>query len=95
VRADIENPDGALKPAMFASFRMTTTMAPAVPQLGVVYEGHSARVWLAHDNQTIELRSVEIGRIQDGMAEILDGVKAGDKIVTGGARLADRAAAGD
>jgi membrane fusion protein, heavy metal efflux system len=98
VRADVENPDGALKPMMFANFTITTgkdSVAPGVPQIGVVYEGASARVWLAHDDQTLEVRRVKVGRVQDGMVEILDGVKAGDKVVTSGALFIDRAAATD
>src|ERR1700720_2409903 len=42
VRADVENPDGALKPGMFADFSIITgeaETAPAVPQRAIVYEG--------------------------------------------------------
>jgi membrane fusion protein, heavy metal efflux system len=98
VRADVENPDGALKPMMFASFSITTgqdSVAPAVPQIGVVYEGNTARVWLAHDDQTLQVQPVKTGRTQNGMVEILDGVKAGDKVVTSGALFIDRAVATD
>jgi cobalt-zinc-cadmium efflux system membrane fusion protein len=98
VRADVENPDGALKPMMFANFAITTgndATAPAVPQTAIVYEGDMVRVWLAHDGGTVESRTVRIGRIQDGMIEILDGLSAGDKIVTSGALFIDRTAATD
>jgi len=98
VRADVENPDGALKPMMFAAFSITTgtdRTAPAVPQMAVVYEGDTARIWLAHDDKTVESRTVHVGRSQDGLVEILDGVAAGDKIVTSGALFIDRAAATD
>jgi membrane fusion protein, heavy metal efflux system len=98
LRVDVENPDGALKPMMFTNLSITTgkrSLAPAVPQIGVVYEGHSARVWLARGDQTLELRPVKIGRVQNGMVEIVDGVKTGDKVVTGGAQLIDRRVATD
>ena len=98
VRAAVENPDGALKPMMFANFSITTgqdSVAPAVPQIGVVYEGDSARVWLAHDDQTLRVQPVKVGRVQNGMVEILDGVKAGDKVVTSGALFIDRAVSTD
>ena len=45
VRADVENPDGALKPGMFANFSIITgdpETAPAVPQSAIVYEGDTA-----------------------------------------------------
>ncbi|MBV9861977.1 MAG: efflux RND transporter periplasmic adaptor subunit [Alphaproteobacteria bacterium] len=97
VRADVENPDGALKPMMFASFRIITgeaLQAPAVPQSALVYEGDTARVWVVGDDGAIASRSVRIGRISDGMVEILAGVSAGEKIVTGGTLFIDRAANG-
>jgi membrane fusion protein, heavy metal efflux system len=95
VRADVENADGALKPMMFASFSITTSnavSAPGVPQSAVVYEGDTARIWLARDNGTIESRQIRIGRVEDGMVEILDGASLGDKAVTSGALFIDRAA---
>jgi membrane fusion protein, heavy metal efflux system len=98
VRADVENPDGALKPMMFANFSITTgtdRTAPAVPQIAVVYEGDTARVWLAHDDGTVQSRQIKVGRVQDGLVEVLDGVVAGDKIVTSGALFIDRAAVTD
>jgi cobalt-zinc-cadmium efflux system membrane fusion protein len=98
VRADVENPDGALKPMMFASFSITTgkdATAPGAPESAIVYEGDGARVWLAHDDGTVESRSVRVGRVQGDMVEILEGLTAGDKIVTSGALFIDRAAATD
>ncbi len=98
VRADVENPDGALKPMMFANFSITTgkdSTAPAVPEAAVVYEGDTVRVWLAKDDNTLAIREVRIGRIQDGMVEILSGLSPGDKVVTSGALFIDRAAATD
>jgi cobalt-zinc-cadmium efflux system membrane fusion protein len=83
---------------MFANFSITTgndATAPAVPQSAVVYEGDAARVWLAHDDGTLESRSIRVGRVEDGMVEILDGVVAGDKLVTSGALFIDRAATSD
>ena len=60
VRADVENPDGALKPGMFANFSIITgeaQTAPAVPQSAIVYEGDTAHVWVAGDDGTIALDS--------------------------------------
>jgi cobalt-zinc-cadmium efflux system membrane fusion protein len=95
VRADVENPDGELKPGMFARFSIITgeaTTAPAVPQRAVVYEGDTARVWVAGEDGTIAARSVRVGQITDGMVEVLAGLSAGEKIVTSGALFIDRAA---
>jgi cobalt-zinc-cadmium efflux system membrane fusion protein len=98
VRADVENPDGALKPGMFASFSIitgSTTTAPAVPQSAIVYEGDATRVWVAGDDGTIAARSIRIGQIANGMVEVLDGLSQGEKVVTSGALFIDRAASGD
>jgi cobalt-zinc-cadmium efflux system membrane fusion protein len=94
VRADVENPDGALKPMMFANFAIITgaaATAPAVPQNAIVYEGDTARVWVARDDGTISSRAVSTGRTEGGMVEITDGLSPGEKVVTAGALFIDRA----
>jgi cobalt-zinc-cadmium efflux system membrane fusion protein len=98
VRADVENSDGELKPGMFANFSIITgkaTTAPAVPQNAIVYEGDMARVWVAGEDGTIAARSVRVGQIADGMVGILEGLSAGEKVVTRGALFIDRAASND
>jgi cobalt-zinc-cadmium efflux system membrane fusion protein len=98
VRADVENPDGALKPGMFANFSIITgeaQTASAVPQSAIVYEGDTARVWVAGDDGTIAVRSVRTGPSLDGMVEILAGLSPGEKIVTSGALFIDRAVSSD
>ena len=99
VRAEVENPDGALKPEMFARFRIITgadVSSPAVPESAIVYEGEDTHVWLANDKaKTLEIRQFKAGRIRDGMVEVLDGLKPGDLIVTSGAVFIDRAVTGD
>jgi cobalt-zinc-cadmium efflux system membrane fusion protein len=98
VRADVENSAGELKPGMFANFSIITgeaATAPAVPQSAIVYEGNTARVWVAEDGGTIAARSIRSGRIADGMVEILAGVSPGEKVVTSGALFIDRAASSD
>jgi len=95
VRADVENPDRELKPGMFANFSIITgeaATAPAVPQQAIVYEGETARVWVAGEDGTIAARSVRVGQLADGMVEILGGLTEGEKVVTSGALFIDRAA---
>ena len=95
VRADVENPDGELKPGMFARFSIITgeaATAPAVPQQAIVYEGDTAHVWVAGPDGTVAARSVRVGQTADGMVEILGGLSVGEKVVTSGALFIDRAA---
>src|SRR6202171_1879305 len=87
VRADVENPDGALKPGMFVNFSIITgeaATAAAVPQEAIVYEGDRARVWVAGEGDTLALREIRIRRFSDGMVEVRAGLSAGEKVVTSG-----------
>jgi cobalt-zinc-cadmium efflux system membrane fusion protein len=98
VRAEVENPDGALKPEMFASFSIVTgteSASPAVPQEAVVYEGDTARVWVVQPDGSIGSREIRIGRTSNGMLEVVAGLKAGEKVVTSGTLFVDRAAKRD
>lgn len=98
VRADVENPDGALKPGMFANFDIITgeaSTAPAVPQEAIVYEGERARVWVAGDGDTLALREIRTGRTSGGMVEVRAGLSAGENVVTSGTVFIDRAARAD
>jgi membrane fusion protein, heavy metal efflux system len=98
VRAAITNPDGALKPEMFASFSLTTggeSTAVGVPADAVIYEGDTARVWVAKSGGLLELRQIRTGETQNGLVEVTSGLSASDRVVTGGALFIDRAAKGD
>lgn len=95
VRAEIANLDGALKPEMFASFRILTseaTESPSVPEMAVVYEGDSAHVWVLAAEGVLNYRSIRTGRTDDGLVEVLDGLKPGDQVVTKGALFIDQVA---
>jgi cobalt-zinc-cadmium efflux system membrane fusion protein len=98
VRAEVDNSDGTLKPQMFASFMIITgadSVSPAVPEDAVVYEGDKARVWVARQDMSLELRSVNPGRTAHGMVQVLGGLHAGESVVTSGSVFIDRAAASD
>lgn len=95
VRATLENPDGKLKPGMFANFSIVTsaaTRSPAVPEESVVREGDEARVWVLEGARRIGLRRIRTGRVHDGMVEVLGGLKPGEQVVTRGSLFIDRAA---
>jgi cobalt-zinc-cadmium efflux system membrane fusion protein len=95
VRAEIDNRDGALKPDMFANFRILTSDAsdaPAVPESAIVYEGDAAHVWVLAGDDLLAYRAIRVGRNNDGLVEVLDGLKAGERIVTKGGLFIDQAA---
>jgi cobalt-zinc-cadmium efflux system membrane fusion protein len=94
VRAEIANPDGVLKPSMFASFSLITageTSAVGVPVEAVIYEGDTARVWVARSAGLLELRNISTGQSQNGMVEATSGLAPGDRVVTNGSLFIDRA----
>ena len=96
VRAEIGNRDGALKPEMFANFRILTSEAsesPAVPQSAVVYEGAAAHVWVVAADGLLSLRNIRTGRSNGGLIEVLEGLKPGENVVTKGGLFIDQAAA--
>jgi cobalt-zinc-cadmium efflux system membrane fusion protein len=95
VRAEVDNADGALKPQMFASFSIITgtdIAAPAIPASAVIYEGDKAHVWVALDDGTVASRSIQVGRTNDDMVQVAQGLAAGEKIIASGTLFIDRAA---
>jgi len=95
VRAEVDNSDGALKPQMFASFSIITgtdVAAPAIPASAVIYEGDKAHVWVALDDGSVASRNIRVGRTNDTMVEVTQGLTAGEKIVASGTLFIDRAA---
>jgi cobalt-zinc-cadmium efflux system membrane fusion protein len=99
VRATLANPDGRLKPEMFATFSLLTGGARtelSVPTSAVIYEGSTARVWVANSNgRRLWLRNVVAGSTDNDRVEILSGLKDGDTVVTAGALFIDRGAKAD
>ena len=95
VRAVLANSDGKLKPEMFASFDIITSgdsRAPAVPEEAIVREGEAAHVWVLGSDNGLELRRIRTGRMHEGMVEVLEGLRAGERVVTRGSLFIDRAA---
>jgi cobalt-zinc-cadmium efflux system membrane fusion protein len=96
VRAEIDNRDLALKPEMFANFRIQTSAAtesPAVPEAAVVYEGDAAHVWVLEREGLLAYRAIRVGRRSDGLLEVIEGLKPDERIVTKGSLFIDQAAA--
>jgi cobalt-zinc-cadmium efflux system membrane fusion protein len=97
VRATILNRSGLLTPEMFANVTIYTDegdFAPAVPREAVIYEGNTARVWVANNDKSIELRPVKLGVADGRMLQVLAGLQIGEKVVTRGSLFIDRAAVG-
>jgi membrane fusion protein, heavy metal efflux system len=97
VRATIDNKDGALKPEMFANVTLYSPSdhpAVGVPKQALIYEGDQVRLWVAHDDKSIELRRIKTGLINGDLVEVVDNLKPGEQVVTRGSLFIDRAASG-
>jgi cobalt-zinc-cadmium efflux system membrane fusion protein len=98
VRAAIANPDGALKPQMFASFAIRRARAGEemrVPAAAVIHEGEQARVWVVRPGGVLAARDVVTGDSQDGQVAIVRGLAPGERIVTAGALFVNEAGIGE
>jgi cobalt-zinc-cadmium efflux system membrane fusion protein len=98
VRAAIANPDGALKPQMFASFAITRPGQGAVihvPAAAVIHEGDTARVWVLSASGLLVAREVRVGEEDGGQVRILSGLAVGERIVTAGALFVNEAGLGE
>jgi cobalt-zinc-cadmium efflux system membrane fusion protein len=96
VRATVQNTEGLLKLEMFANVTLLTGEDDAcvgVPRDAVLYEGEQARVWVVKEDRSIELRPIKTGLVNGKTIQVLDGLKAGEKVITKGSLFIDRAAA--
>lgn len=87
VRIAVDNADGRLKPGMFADVEIVTTVLENVlliPDSALQSEGEKQIVFVALDGNKFEKRVVQLGLEQQGQVQVLDGVKAGEKVVTVG-----------
>jgi membrane fusion protein, heavy metal efflux system len=86
VRILVQNPNGRLKPEMFASVALATggsESALAVSESAIGEDGDERFVFVEEDGG-YERRGVTLGRISNGMVEILSGIKVGERVVTEG-----------
>jgi len=89
VRAKLDNSDGKLRPGMFARVRVLLGDRPnalMVPEEAVVPLGDDFFVYTVADGKASRVR-VKLGVRRDAQVEILEGVNAGDKVVTAGIRV--------
>src|SRR5438067_3110054 len=97
VRATIDNKEGLLKPEMFANVTIYSPgdhPAVGVPKQALISEGNQVRVWVAHEDKSIELRQIKPGLTNGDLVEVEGNLKPGEQIVTKGSLFIDRAASG-
>jgi cobalt-zinc-cadmium efflux system membrane fusion protein len=86
VRTEVPNPDGRLKPDMFANVEIITDAhraAISIPQSALLNDGGKTVVFVAVGSG-YEKRAVTAGIQSNDRVEILDGLQPGDKVVVKG-----------
>jgi membrane fusion protein, copper/silver efflux system len=92
VRIELQNPDGLLRPDMYADVEIATgTEAPilTVSDSAVIDSGARQLVLIDKGDGRFEPRPVKIGRHGDGFVEIREGAAEGDKVVVAANFLID------
>jgi len=92
VRVELSNPGGKLRAGMFVEVGFQAGTGTGEGQELVIKEeavqrvGERTVVFIPKETEenSFEVREVQIGAVRDGYARILDGLKLGDKVVTKG-----------
>ncbi len=90
LRLELPNPDGRLKPEMFATIRLSSEPQPdqlAVPDAALQQDQGRTFVFVQRDADTYEVRDVQVGESNGTFTTILGGLSEGDPVVTHGAFL--------
>jgi Cu(I)/Ag(I) efflux system membrane fusion protein len=91
VRIELPNPQGILKPMMYAHVELAGTARPAlaIPESSVIEGGKRSRVLVDRGEGRFEPRPVRLGTRGDEWVEVLEGVKAGESVVVSANFLID------
>ena len=91
-RAELPNPDAALKPQMTVIVHVrasSPTSVAAIPGSAVIFDGEQAHCYVVVGERLLQARSLRLGRLQDGKFEVLSGLLPKDTVVTRGALFID------
>lgn len=90
-RMTVANPDGTLRPGMYATVRLSTPVRRAltVPSSAILQTGARAVVFVDVGHGALQPRTVETGRTAGELTEILSGIEPGARVVTSAQFLLD------
>tara|TARA_R110002096_G_scaffold364311_1_gene557384 strand:- start:27214 stop:29103 length:1890 start_codon:yes stop_codon:yes gene_type:complete len=86
IRLSLENPDGKLKPDMYAQVSLKSDLGHrlSVPEEAVIVAGQSRVVFVDLGAGRLKPVRIRTGRTAQGFIEVLDGLSLGDTVVTSG-----------
>ncbi len=88
LRCLVPNPNGRLKPEMFAKIELTDmgrNKTILLPSRAILTDSEHSRVIVASDDNVYRKRVVEVGPEVDGKVRVRSGLRPGEKVVTTGA----------
>ena len=90
VRALLPNEQGRLRPGMFltVSLLKEDVQALMVPEQAIVPERSRQFVYVVGADDVVELREVHTGRRRPGEVEVLEGLSAGERVISEGTQKA-------
>lgn len=91
LQGTLDNPDGALRAGLFVEVAVLlpeTDKVIAVPATAIVYAPYGNSIFLVKDGEESELQAVQrfirTGRSLGDFIQIIDGIEAGDEVVSAG-----------
>lgn len=86
VRLELPNPEGLLKPAMYATVHLEADLGErlVVPEGAVLYAGERRIVFVDLGEGRLAPRKIETGVRSEDYVEVLEGLEEGERIVTSG-----------
>lgn len=86
VRADVSNPEGRLRPEMFAEVAVSTDEQSvlSLPRAAVQQVGSRTVVFVVRGPRRFESREVTLGQASSEYIQVVTGLAAGDEVVTQG-----------
>ena len=91
VRLDVQNPEGQLRPDMWANVEIDVDMGKglAVPASAVIDTGTRLLAFVDREDEHLEPRELKAGVRTDDYIQVLEGVKAGERVVSRALFLVD------
>jgi RND family efflux transporter MFP subunit len=91
IRVELANPDFKIKPDMYANVELKTDYGKklSIPQEAVLDSGADQTVFVTKEGGYFEPRKITAGPRVDGRQIVLDGLKAGEQVVTSANFLID------
>jgi len=87
VTAEIEDPARVLKPGLFGRVDILYDQrrnVPLIPRSAIITEDESSHVFVVKDDNNAALQPIRLGYERNGLVEILEGLSAGERVVTAG-----------